>query len=211
MFRARERRLVEPPVKETSVKPFCFALAILATATTTACVEMEDADDELALEEIDQESVVASGCDVFVDLTTTGTGGVSGSISGARYRAYSCENINFYIETGGHDWSVTTWWDGEYYYNTEDCSDNWLRTRLERVAPSPYGDLGTSTVYAGPEQYWGYLNGVPAQLTRCSHPSKVRNLAATRHYKLSVKSWGAGPVYPHDGRDQTFDFAFRRL
>jgi hypothetical protein len=39
----------------------------------------------------------------------------------------------------------------------------------------------------------------------------VRNLGDGQHYKLSIKAWGGEAASPHNGRDQSFDFAFRRL
>ncbi len=189
------------------MKNLSLALSLLATALTgSACTDMNmDDEDGIVLDEASQDIATVSGCDVFVDLAQST--GESGGIHGARYRAYSCENINFYVSTGGHNWKVKTTWNGEY--DLSGCNINWLRTHLVRTS-SGGEDFGTITTVAQPYQYWGTLNGNPALLTKCSHPSNTRDMYIAREYKLEVKSWGGNASYPHDGRDQSFDFTFTR-
>lgn len=188
------------------MKRFSIALSLfVASLLGPACTDIDTEEDGVVLDEASQDIAAVSGCDVFVDLSQST--GETGGIHGARYRAYSCENINFYISTGGHNWKVKTTWDGEY--DLSGCNNNWLRTRLERTSPG-YEDFSTITRWAQPVQYWGTLNGQRALLTKCDHPTNVRDLYIAREYKLSVKSWGGAYDYPHDGRDQGFLFEFTR-
>ena len=189
------------------MKTYSLALSLLATALAApACTDLELEDpDDIMLDETRQEGAIASGCDVFMDLSDIGTSR-TWNVSGDRFRAYSCENINFYVWTAGHSWKVTTKWAGEY--DLSGCDNNWIRTRLERT--STYQDYGTYYTYAQPYQYWGTLNGQQALLTKCTHPSSFRNMYSAREYKLSVKSWGGAYAYPHAGRDQDFSITFAR-
>jgi hypothetical protein len=190
------------------VKNHSLALALFATSlTAAACTDMDMDDPEGAmLDETSQEIVEAIGCDVFMDLSDIGTSR-TWNVSGDRYRAYSCENINFYIRTAGHSWNMVTKWAGEY--DLSDCQNNWLRTRLERTSGT-YTDSGTITAYAKPYQYTGTLNGHEAILTKCSHPTNGRTMYSGREYKYSVKSWGGAYAFPHNGRDQDFSITLSR-
>jgi hypothetical protein len=89
-----------------------------------------------------------------------------------------------------------------------DCSQNWLRTRLERLATG-YVDAGEIKRLSQPEDYSGYdLYGHPTTLKRCGSPIDVRTIGEDRYYKVSVKAYGEHVVSPFGVRDQDFTIQF---